>query len=66
LAVRKARRLAAAGTAACGGHRADVPSAAKQKLHYFPANAAQEDRTKATDANCRIFRTLNRVFMVQL
>jgi hypothetical protein len=32
----KATRLAAAGTAACGGTRADMPSAAKQMLHYFP------------------------------
>ena len=30
------RRLAAAGTAVCGGTRAVVPRAAKQMLHYSP------------------------------
>jgi len=30
------QRLAAAGTAAWNVARADVPSAAKQMLHYFP------------------------------
>jgi hypothetical protein len=32
----QATRLVVADTAACSGTRADVPSAAKHKLQYFP------------------------------
>ena len=39
------RRLAAAGTAASGGTRADVPSAAKRELHCFPEGAIHDARS---------------------